>query len=34
MDNKPRHATTTSRPVSMIFCNYLSNPVIGARRRW
>jgi hypothetical protein len=32
--NKPRHATTTSRSVSMIFCNYNPNPVIDVRRRW
>jgi hypothetical protein len=32
--NKPRHATTTSRPVSLIFRNYNPHPVIDARRRW
>jgi len=34
MQNKPRHATTTSRPVSMISPNYNTNPMIGVRRRW
>jgi len=34
MQNKPRHATTTSRSVSMIFRNYNTNPVNNARRRW
>jgi hypothetical protein len=34
LENKPRHATTTSRPVSMIFRNYNINPVIEVRRRW
>jgi hypothetical protein len=34
MANKPRHATTTSRPVSMISRNYNTNPVIDVRRRW
>jgi hypothetical protein len=34
MDNKPRHATTASRPVSMVFRNYNPNPVIDVRRRW
>jgi hypothetical protein len=32
--NKPRHATNTSRAVSMIFRNYNTNPEIDARRRW
>jgi len=32
--NKPRHTTTTSRPVSMISRNYNPNPVIDMRRRW
>jgi len=32
--NKPRHATTTSRLVSMIFRNYNTNPVIDLRPRW
>jgi hypothetical protein len=32
--HKPRRATTTSRPVSMIFRSYNLNPVIDARRRW
>jgi hypothetical protein len=32
--NKPRHVTTTSRPVSMIFRNYNTNLVIDVRRRW
>ncbi len=32
--NKPRHATTTSRPVSMIFSYYNPNPVIDVHRRW
>jgi ABC-type thiamine transport system ATPase subunit len=32
--NKPRHATTTSRPVSMIFRNYNTNAVIDVRPRW
>ena len=32
--NKPRHATTTSRTVSMISPNYKPNPVIDVRRRW
>jgi hypothetical protein len=26
--------TTTSRPVSMIFRNYNTNPVIDVRHRW
>ncbi len=34
LPNKPRRATTTSRPVSMIFRSYNLNPVIDARRRW
>ena len=32
--NKPRHATTTSRPVSMISPDYKPNTVIDVRRRW
>lgn len=32
--NKPRHATSTSRPVSMIFPHHNPNPVIDARPRW
>ena len=32
--NKPRHSTTTSRPVSMISGNFNANPVIYARPRW
>ncbi len=32
--NKQRHATTTSRPVSILFRNYNTNPVIDVRRRW
>ena len=32
--NKPRHATTTSRPVSMIFRSSTINPVIDARPIW
>jgi hypothetical protein len=32
--HKPRHATTTSRPVSMILRNFNTNPVIDVRRRW
>jgi hypothetical protein len=34
MQNKPRHATPTSRPVSMISRIYNINPVIDVRRRW
>jgi hypothetical protein len=34
MENKTRHATTTSRSVSMIFRNFNTNPVIDVRRRW
>jgi hypothetical protein len=34
MQNKLRHATTTSRSVSMIFRSFNTNPVIDARRRW
>jgi hypothetical protein len=32
--HKACHATTTSRPVSMISRNYTINPVIDVRRRW
>jgi glycerol uptake facilitator-like aquaporin len=32
--NKPRHATSTSRPVSMISRISTINPVIDARPRW
>jgi hypothetical protein len=32
--NKPRHATTISRPVYMIFRSFNLNPMIDARRRW
>jgi hypothetical protein len=32
--HKPRHATTTSRPVSMFSPSYNTNPVIDVRRRW
>jgi len=31
---KPRHATPTSRPVSMIFLNYNTNPAIHFRPRF
>jgi hypothetical protein len=34
MPNKPRHAITTSRPVSMIIRNYNTNTVIDVRHRW
>jgi hypothetical protein len=34
MPIKPRHATTTSRPVSMLPLNYNTNSVIDVRRRW
>jgi len=33
-ENKPRHATPTSRRVSMIARNYNLNPVIDVRSRW
>ena len=32
--NKPRHATTSSRPVYMIFPSFNLNPVIDARSRF
>ena len=32
--NKPRHATTSSRSVEMIYRNYNLNPVSDTRRRW
>jgi len=34
MQNKPRHATPTSRPVAMISRSFNLNPVIDARPRW
>jgi hypothetical protein len=33
-ENKPRHATTSSRSVEMIFRNYNPKPVSDARRRY
>jgi hypothetical protein len=32
--HKPRHATTSSRSVDMIFCNYNPNPVSDFRPRY
>lgn len=32
--NKPRHATPTSRPVSLILCIYNLNLVIDVRPHW
>ena len=34
MHNKPRQATTTSLPVSMIFRDYTINPMSDAHPRW
>jgi hypothetical protein len=34
MTNKPRHATSTSRPISMISRNYNLIPVIDVHPRW